>query len=131
MGVAQSQYADYINGFGEVALRTRWKVGLIIDVAGRGLFIVTRIAPNRRRVPGLLYMNTAADAGTAFMYVYEGPAVEKSYDAQSRDTKSYEIYLKRIVDGRIGGASVVDRVGSVGAALNITPDFTRPGGAPN
>lgn len=100
MGAQQSQYQIISNALTEVATKTKWKLGLIVDVIGQCRFIVSNIIPVTSNViPNSLRIMELVD-GIAYIYVYSGSMIDISI---MDEAPAYEIVLKPIDNVVLGG----------------------------
>ncbi len=118
MGSSNSIMDKYHAGLRMVAGRTKWRVGLIINIEGLRPLIVYDIIPLERdkTAPELaaLISQAARSIGyfeTYYVYQYTGDQV-KIDDRIATKVGKYAILLKTITDAKIGGRAPPKRVGS-------------------
>jgi hypothetical protein len=109
MGITQSTFETYRSGLTEVATKTKWKEGLLINVKGQKTLIVYRIQPlhemttpdNLTEIPCDMSL-LLDEPEKQYMFHYVGSQVDIP---PVEMTGKYAIYLKEVTHARIGGSS--------------------------
>jgi hypothetical protein len=100
MGGSQSQNKVYARGLAEVARSCKWRVGLIVDVKGYDPLVVSDIRPVLSGDPAGTLRVGENMSDIIFIYYYSGDRI--TVDPVD-NSQLYEIYLKKLPQGKIGG----------------------------